>query len=49
MIVILKPSLIALVSLFLGTPLHIISTGDNTYVTAALSLSKLTINTAYVT
>jgi len=43
MIVILKPSIIALVSLFLGTPLHIISTGDTPYVTAALSLRKLTI------
>ena len=44
MIVILKPSIIALVSLFLGTPLHIMSTGDTQNVTAALSLSKLTID-----
>ena len=44
MIVILKSSLIALLSLFLGTPLHIITTGDTPYVTAALSLSMLAIN-----
>jgi len=31
----------AVVSIFFGTPLHIISTGDSPQVTAALSLGKL--------
>ena len=34
------PSTVAVVSLSLGNPLHIISTGDTPYVTAALSLRK---------
>ena len=42
-IIVEQPSAVAIVSLSLGTPLHIISTGDTPYVTAALSLSKLTI------
>ena len=41
---VIQPSTVAAVSLSLGNPLHIISTGDSPYVTAALSLSKLTIN-----
>ena len=41
---VIQPSTVATVSLSLGNPLHIISTGDSPYVTAALSLSKLTIN-----
>jgi len=40
----IQPSTVAVVSLSLGTPLHIISTGDSPQITAALSLSKLTIN-----
>ena len=41
---VIQPSTVAVVSVSLGTPLHIISTGDSTQVTATLSLSKLTIN-----
>jgi len=37
----IQPSTVAVVSLSLGTPLHIISTGHSTQVTAALSISKL--------
>jgi len=42
-IIVEQPSAVAIVSLSLGTPLHVISTGDTPCVTAALSLSKLTI------
>ena len=40
---VIQSSTVAAVSLLLDNPLHIISTGDYPYVTAALSLSKLTI------
>ena len=40
----IEPSTVSVVSVSLGTPLHIISTGDSPQVTAALSLSKLIIN-----
>ena len=45
---VIQPSTVAAVSLSLGNPLHIISTGDSPYVTAALSLSKLTIKITHI-
>ena len=44
----IQPSTVAVVSLSLGTPLHIISTGDSLHVTAALSQCKLTIELGIV-
>ena len=44
--ILIQPSIVAVVSIFFGTPLHIISTGDSPHVTAALSLGKLIINIA---
>jgi len=40
----IEPSTVAVISRSLGTPLHIISIGNSPHVTAALSLSKSTIN-----
>ena len=45
---VIQPSTVAVVSVSLGNPLHIISTGDSPYVTAALSLSKLTIKITHI-
>ena len=39
--ILIHPSTVIVVSIFFGAPLHIISTGDSPYVTAALSLGKL--------
>ena len=44
--IIIQPSIVAVVSIFFGAPLHIISTGDSPHVTAALSLGKLIMNIA---
>ncbi|XP_065910825.1 uncharacterized protein [Dysidea avara] len=41
---VIQPSTVAAVSLSLGNPLHIISTGDSPYVTAALSLIEGVLN-----
>jgi len=47
---VIKPSMVAVISRSLGTPLHIISTGDSPpQVTVTLSLSKLTINITHTT
>ena len=39
--ILIHPSIVTVVSIFFGAPLHIISTGDSPHVTAALSLGKL--------
>ncbi|XP_065910794.1 uncharacterized protein [Dysidea avara] len=41
---VIQPSTVAVVSVSLGNPLHIISTGDSPYVTAALSLIEGVLN-----
>ena len=45
--IVIQPSVLTVVSIFFGTPLHIISTGDSPHVTAALSLSKLSYFDSY--
>jgi len=39
--ILIHPSIVTVVSIFFGAPLHIISAGDSPHVTAALSLGKL--------